>query len=69
MSEEEINRLLARLGDFERGDIGFRTYVKLTEGWLKNYPTDIFTGVSGDSGPTFVVDIRKAIDTLREATK
>ena len=30
----------------------------------KYYPTDIFTGVSGDTGPAYVVALRAALDAI-----
>lgn len=40
------------------------TYVTLTRAWLEKYPPDIFTGVSGDPGPLFVVAVRNALIEL-----
>lgn len=35
------------------------------EEWLeKNYPANVFTGVSGDSGAVFVNELRKLINNL-----
>lgn len=46
--------------------LGWTTFVELTKEWLEKYPEDIFTGESGDSGPTFVVAVRKAIADLEK---
>lgn len=43
-------------------------FVEITRGWLTKYPPDIFTGVSGDSGPLFVVAIRGALSELDSAS-
>ena len=47
-------------------DPDWKTYIKITKLWLEKYPPDIFTGISGDSGPVFVVAIRKAIAALED---
>jgi len=47
---------------------GWEDYIRITEEWLTHYPASIFTGVSGDPGALFVVDIRKAIEKLNERT-
>lgn len=47
-------------------DPDWKTYITITEKWLEKYPPDIFTGVSGDLGPLFVVAIRNALAALQE---
>ncbi len=39
-------------------------FIKVTRSWLTKYPPDIFTGISGDPGPVFVVAIRGALAEL-----
>lgn len=45
---------------------GFHQFVSIVEQWLTNYPSDIFTGVSGDPGPLFVVAIRASVEGLND---
>ena len=49
------------------GNMGFENFVSVATRWLENYPPDIFTGVSGDPGPVFVVAIRNAIKAMGRA--
>ena len=56
----------AMLDEIEKlRDPDWTTYIAITETWLEKYPPDIFTGVSGDSGPLFVVAVRAALDKLK----
>ena len=50
-----------------REPFAFDRFVVLAERFLTNYPADIFTGVSGDPGPRFVVALRTAVETLNRA--
>jgi DNA-binding XRE family transcriptional regulator len=47
---------------------GFHAFVILAERFLGNYPPDIFTGESGDSGPGFVAALRGAVERLHATT-
>lgn len=58
---EEKDQEIERLRDPD-----WKTYIEITERWLEKYPPDIFTGISGDSGPLFVVAIRNAMAALQE---
>ena len=50
-------------------DPNWVTYIGLTKAWLEKYPPDIFTGVSGDPGPLFVVALRNALAALLQEGK
>lgn len=50
----------ARIDELE-GNMGFENFINVATRWLENYPPDIFDGSSNDSGPLFVVALRKAI--------
>jgi len=68
-SEQEVGRMDARIAELEAENARLRdpdwvTYVTLTRIWLEKYPPDIFTGVSGDPGPLFVVAVRNALIEL-----
>ena len=62
MAADEIERLQARVGELEQkiDDPSWLDFMEITDNFLAHYPTDIFTGVSGDAGPLFVVALRKA---------
>ena len=64
---DRLNSLADIQAELERlRDPDWETYIALTKKWLEHYPPDIFTGVSGDPGPLFVVAVRKAIRALLE---
>ncbi len=42
------------------------TWMTITDTWLEKNPPDIFTGVSGDPGPVFIVALRKALEALNK---
>lgn len=42
----------------------FKEFVVLANKFMENYPSDVFTGESGDPGALFVVALRKALDHL-----
>jgi len=68
-SESAADTMERMLEDNERlRDPDWKTYIEITSKWLEKYPPDIFTGVSGDSGPLFVVAIRKALAALEDET-
>ena len=46
--------------------LGWTTFIELTKEWLEKYPEDIYTGESKDSGPLFVVAVRKALAALEK---
>lgn len=63
-AEAECERLRAALRD-DPGKWSFATLVTVARLLLdENYPADIFTGVSGDPGPVFVVRLREALAAL-----
>ena len=62
--EAENAQLQAELEKAQEPD--WLTYIGITKRWLEHYPEDIFTGVSGDPGPLFVVAVRKALEALTE---
>ena len=47
-------------------DPGFENFIAICEKFLLNYPPDIFTGESGDPGPVFVADLRRALEKLND---
>ena len=55
----EIERLTAKIDDPSWLD-----FMEICDNFLTHYPPDIFTGVSGDPGPLFVVALRKAKEAL-----
>ena len=61
MAAEEVRERIADLRDPD-----WRTYIEITQTFLKHYPPDIFTGVSGSKGSLFVVAIRNALAALQE---
>ncbi len=74
--EEALNNETAkRLGESTESaalkkkveDPSWADFIEITRNWLTKYPPDIFTGVSGDSGPVFVVAIRGALAELDSA--
>ena len=84
-SDEEVYRLQDRIRELRNEATSLTTenerlravldrpswddYLKITEAWLRIYPPAIFTGESGDSGPLFVVAIRKAVQALEAEDK
>ena len=51
----------------QRGSPGWQGMIDVLDEWLKHYPPDIFTGVSGDPGALFIVSLRNAREQLRES--
>jgi hypothetical protein len=67
-AEAEIERLLAALRD-EPEKWSWDVLVMVGRRLLDEvYPADIFTGVSGDTGPQYVVALRNAFRVLGEKT-
>jgi hypothetical protein len=61
----EVTRLRAQVEAVQ--DPTFEEMVERLTWWLdEHYPADIFTGVSGNPGPVFVVAVRAAIAALGE---
>ena len=48
-------------------DPDWDSFTEITRKWLEKYPSDIFTGESGDPGPLFVVAVREALEALDKA--
>jgi hypothetical protein len=64
-AQEEADALRAQVEAVE--DPTFEEMVERLTWWLdEHYPADIFTGVSGNPGPVFVVAVRAAIAALGE---
>lgn len=66
MDPEDRLELIAMLARDEAWD----AVVKIGRALLDHYyPTDIFTGVSGDSGPQYVVALREALARIDAADR
>lgn len=62
MDAEDRLELIAMLAQ----DKAWDAVVMIGEALLDHYyPTDIFTGVSGDSGPAYIVALREALRNAR----
>jgi hypothetical protein len=69
--QSELTHFKAKIAALEKEneslrDLNWVEYVALTARWLEKYQHNIFTGVSGDSGPLFVVAVRNALKALQE---
>ena len=67
---DHIEQQDARIVELEEkiADPSWVDFMDITDNFLAHYPPDIFTGVSGDSGPLFVVALRKAKEALKESS-
>lgn len=49
--------------------LGFHNFVNIIERFLEQYPDEVFTGSSGDSGAVFIVNLRNAVMQLKKSLK
>lgn len=63
--KERVERLEEIIREEKPDTWSFDTLLYVGRRLLRDvYPADIFTGVSGDSGPQYVVALRAAIDRI-----
>ena len=56
-----VKRAELRAAYEELTNPGFKAFIAMAERFLEHYPPSVFTGVSGDVGPFFVVGLRELL--------
>ena len=65
-TRDKLSRAMERIAQLEAkiDDPSWLDFMEICNNFLAHYPPDIFTGVSGDPGPLFVVALRAAIQEV-----